>query len=97
MLRSWDGFKLDQSGCVRIARASKLRGEPAEDSPQQTPFIRQRGLKLRSPEKIEAEAHPRQPGRDHGTRRGLTRNIRHRLLDEKPSPNAIAKLAPTVE
>jgi hypothetical protein len=38
-----------------------------------------------------------QPGTDNGTRRGLTGNICHRLLKEKPGPNAVAKLEPTIQ
>jgi hypothetical protein len=38
-----------------------------------------------------------QPGTDNGTRRGLTANTRHRLLEEKPGRNAVAKLEPTVQ
>ena len=38
-----------------------------------------------------------QPGIDNATRRGLTCNIRHRLWNAKPSPNAIGKVEPTVK
>jgi hypothetical protein len=31
------------------------------------------------------------------TRRGLTGNICHRLLEEKPGPIAVAKLDPTIQ
>jgi hypothetical protein len=38
-----------------------------------------------------------QPGTDNWTQRGLTGNVCHRLLKEKPCPNAVAKLEPTIE
>ncbi len=38
-----------------------------------------------------------QPGTDNGRRRGLTGDVCHRLLKEKPCPNAIAKLKLTIE
>jgi hypothetical protein len=44
-----------------------------------------------------AEGHAIQPGTDNGTRRGLTGNTCHRLLDEKPGLNARAKLEPTIQ
>jgi hypothetical protein len=37
-----------------------------------------------------------QPGTDNGKRRALTGNICHRLLEEKPGPNAVAKHAQTI-
>jgi hypothetical protein len=44
-----------------------------------------------------AEGHAIQPGTDNGTWRGLTGNTCHRLLDEKPGQNALAKLEPTIQ
>jgi hypothetical protein len=43
------------------------------------------------------EGHAMQPGTDIGTRRGLTANTCHRFLEEKPGPNAVAKLEQAVQ
>jgi hypothetical protein len=38
-----------------------------------------------------------QPGTDIGTRRGLIANTRHRLLEARPGPNAVAKLEQAIQ